>query len=557
MAETNKIGKNSMFNTEGLINYAVENGHLDPNDPIVKNATTATKETVKKHGYPTEMPMGPSKKVSTESRKEVQSELLNRTVEYIEQYKNILEANFKIASDQINTLNGYNNVALTAERNPNPYWDNPSWTRRTQDEKYETRILREYEEYWVIAGLEIATAALNERRKALKGVVTSLVNNILEVAKELDISIEQLEKEIGATEKALYGAAFGALYNAGIWYDEYQGESMTVDKNKKYWTEEELYFDPDEKNGTGMYVIYKYGKNGEKIYMGWTTEEGKKAYDDEKKKASVKGLMDFDEDEPLSTATTADKEEIQQTDSSTFASAAPGTVISSKITPNSSYEISKDTINGQDVFLTHIKIKDGTHINGAPANGSYGSGLEKTSSAAKRLGATIAINGSHFDYSDGSQDLSGPNNIAIVNGEIKKNGTSGGNELLIYEDGHIGNAQGKTAQELVDSGVKYSFSCHSVPVIQNGDITRSYEEHNIKARTVIGQTNSGDYYIVTDTSPAVLSDTAKYLQEKGVVNAYSLDQGGSVTLVNNGNVINSPSDDGGERSVGDILYFTE
>jgi len=213
-------------------------------------------------------------------------------------------------------------------------------------------------------------------------------------------------------------------------------------------------------------------------------------------------------------------------------------------------------INGQPVQVTHVVINDGSQIKGAPANGSYGSGLETSSAAGTRLGATVLVNGSHFT-SSGAEDLQGPNNIAIVNGQIVHDGVSGGNELLLDKNGNIYNAAGKTAQQLVDDGVVYSFACHSTPVIQNGDTSSSYQENRSYKRTVIGQSAPGEYYIVTDTTyDNRLSDTAEYLKSKGCNNAYSLDQGGSVSLALNGQLVNNPSDSTGERPVGDFLYFT-
>ncbi len=217
-----------------------------------------------------------------------------------------------------------------------------------------------------------------------------------------------------------------------------------------------------------------------------------------------------------------------------------------------------EMINGQPVKVTHVVINNGSQINGAPANGSYGNGLETSSSAANRLNSTVLINGSHFDYANGKEDLKGGNNIVIVNGTIMKDGTSGGQELLLDNNGNIYNAKGKTAQELVDDGVKYSFSCHSTQVIVDGDTSPSYLEGNSYKRNVIGQAAPGEYYIITDTTyNNRLSDTAEYLKQKGCTNAYSLDQGGSVSLVRDNTLINNPSDENGERAVGDFLYFSE
>lgn len=214
-------------------------------------------------------------------------------------------------------------------------------------------------------------------------------------------------------------------------------------------------------------------------------------------------------------------------------------------------------INGQEVLLTHIIINNPDQIGGAPANNGYGNGLERPSDASKRLNSKILINGSHFSYADGTQDLKGANHIAIVNGKIVDDGVSGGQELLIDKSGKIFNKGGVSAQQLIDEGVKYSYSCHSTQVIENGDISPSYRETRAYKRTVIGMTEPCEYYVVTDkTANNILSNTAKYLQEKGCKNAYSLDQGGSVTLVRDNNVINNVSDSSGERAVGDFLYIT-
>ena len=136
-----------------------------------------------------------------------------------------------------------------------------------------------------------------------------------------------------------------------------------------------------------------------------------------------------------------------------------------------------ETINGQPVKVTHVVINNPNQINGAPANGKYANGLETSSSAASRLNSTILVNGSH-STSDGSEDLKGGNHIAIVNGQIETDGISGGQELLLDNNGNIYNVEGKSAQELVDDGVKYSFACHSTQVIVNGDISPSYNEPN-------------------------------------------------------------------------------
>lgn len=218
-----------------------------------------------------------------------------------------------------------------------------------------------------------------------------------------------------------------------------------------------------------------------------------------------------------------------------------------------------ENINGSPVQVTHVVINDPSQIKAAPANGGYGNGLEKPSDAAKRLNSAILVNGSHFDLSgDGTQDLRGANYIAISNGQIKTDGNSGGQEMLLDKSGRIFNSYGRSAQDLVNSGVDYSFSCHSTQVIENGDTSPSQREGRAYKRTVVGMKEPCEYYITTDqTGGNILSNTANYLQSKGCTNAYSLDQGGSVALARNDKLINQVNSNEGERAVADFLYFTE
>ena len=212
-------------------------------------------------------------------------------------------------------------------------------------------------------------------------------------------------------------------------------------------------------------------------------------------------------------------------------------------------------IGGVKTLQSHIVVNNGTQINGAPANGKYAHGLETSTHAAKRLNSILLINGSHFQYSNGAEHLVVHNNVAIVNGKVVNGGRSGGHELFLDKNGNIFYATGVDAHELVKRGVKYSFSCHSTPVIRNGDISPSYRERNIYNRTLIGQSGDCEYYVLTDMGSQRLSTSAKYLKNKGCKNAFSLDQGGSVSLDYGDESVYYKGDKGKERAVGDFLYF--
>lgn len=219
--------------------------------------------------------------------------------------------------------------------------------------------------------------------------------------------------------------------------------------------------------------------------------------------------------------------------------------------------ITPTTVDGNKCYLTHVVVNDPSQIFGEPANGQYGSGLETATSAAKRLGSgtVLVLNGSHFSYENGTEDLKGANNIVIVNGQIKTNGNAGGMEICLDKNGNLFNATpGTSAQELVNKGVVYTFSSHDSHLISNGSKTYEHQD-NAYNSTVIAQKAPCDYYFLTGSTSNY--GAADYLYDKGCTFAKSMDQGGSVSLVYNGHLINNSTDSSGERAIGDFLCITD
>lgn len=226
-----------------------------------------------------------------------------------------------------------------------------------------------------------------------------------------------------------------------------------------------------------------------------------------------------------------------------------------KINENIFLLITDTTVAGSSCYVSHIVVENPKQIFGEPANGTYASGLETSTSAAKRTGASLVINGSHFDYSNGAEDLKGNNHIIIADGEVKASGYAGGMEICLDNNGRMFTSN-KSSEELLNEGVVYTFSSHGAPMITNGAIDPvCYQETRAYNRTVIGMVEPCDYYVVTDTSYQSQTSTANYLLEKGCTFAKSLDQGGSVSLTFDGKLINNPTD-GSERAVGDFICFS-
>lgn len=226
-----------------------------------------------------------------------------------------------------------------------------------------------------------------------------------------------------------------------------------------------------------------------------------------------------------------------------------------KIDEKEMITIQEIDVNGEPCFLTHIVISDPSIIKGEPANGEYASGVEKTSSAAKRKNATLMINGSNFLYGSGAQDLRNTNRLAIVNGQIVHDGSSLGMEICLDKNGRLFTpSPGTTASDLINQGVVYTFASLDSRLINNGEKDYISQPDNDEPynSTVIGMTQPGEYYILTgETTNA---GAREFLYDKGCTYAKSMDQGGSVSLVFKGELVNEPSEIK-EREVGDFLYF--
>ena len=226
-----------------------------------------------------------------------------------------------------------------------------------------------------------------------------------------------------------------------------------------------------------------------------------------------------------------------------------------KVTEDLYMTIVEDEVDGNTVFVSHLVVNNPDQMEKLIANGEYDNGRETVSSMAEKAGVIWAVNGSHYDLGNLSTQDYNNNNIAIVNGEIVHNGgRSLGMEICYTKDGDWFTAPyGATAEDLLNMGVIETYSSLQMPILENGEIsipTNYAEEEELnkwKNRTVIGQVDNGEIYVLTGVSTT--RGAAEYLKSKGCTWAKSLDMGGSVTLYANGHLINEPTDDNGERKV--------
>ena len=217
-------------------------------------------------------------------------------------------------------------------------------------------------------------------------------------------------------------------------------------------------------------------------------------------------------------------------------------------------------------YVTHVVVADPTQIHKGYANGGYGNGLETTSQAASRYGWIVGVNGSHFLYSNGKQDVNRSevqtNRVVINDGKVADNSgsTAGGLEICLTKDGKFFTAQsGMSTQALLNRGVVQTYSSHETNILEKGQVQTAYPSAMNKSynRTVIGMVEPGEYYIYTGYSTA--KEAGEIMKNKGCTWAKSLDQGGSVSLATANESIKKSDSSGinGERAVGDYLYFAD
>ena len=448
---------------------------------------------------------------------------------------------------------------------------------------------------WQITGVENITNAVQAITNSLAELDETLAAiGISAISAEISAeNIDEYNKRIKETiesgtifDSAVLLGAFNNLRNNITW-DEYSAKngkwSTISDEKIKYWTDSALTFEKDET--TGAYLIKQRDSDGNWVSMGWTDEAsalsyikslnlgGKKVLKDTNKKDKLDNDKDSLTDENSTYTKNAqtvqiDEKTIRELKNKKNRTNVEDAIInyydelddSVKSTVNENMFATVKKVSGEngDYYLTHIVIKDPKQIVVGNGNGGYGKGLETTSSMAKKAGATIAINGSHF-AGDGSQDIynTGTLKFAINNGKVVEDyGTSKGMEICIDKNGKIFSpAPGTSAQQLVDNGVLNSFSSHEANYIENGQILQwdSATMNKVYPRTIVGMVKPKEYVILTgNTSHAA---AANILKECGCTYAASMDQGGSTTLVYENSLVNTPTDMTGERPVGDMVGF--
>jgi exopolysaccharide biosynthesis protein len=199
---------------------------------------------------------------------------------------------------------------------------------------------------------------------------------------------------------------------------------------------------------------------------------------------------------------------------------------------------------------------------------------ETTSEIAKRHNAVAAINGGGFqDISPNGKMFSGigavPVGIVMSEGKILypkeeiKDSTSFGSMMALTKDGKLIVGGNYNYGQLKSLGVQEALSFIPTLIVNGKRNISDYSLQGANPRTAIGQREDGSIIFLTIDGRqglqlgATLKDLQDVFLELNAYNAMCLDGGSSTTMYFNGEIINNPSNNMGERTIPTIVYVEQ
>ena len=209
----------------------------------------------------------------------------------------------------------------------------------------------------------------------------------------------------------------------------------------------------------------------------------------------------------------------------------------------------------------YLVIKDPTRVKVGSTSKLKVEG-ETTSQIAENNEAVAAINGGGFTDQSSNALWTGnggfPIGLIMSGGEIKYNdlGENGEADLLAITKEGVMLVGKYSVEKLQELGVQEALSFGPSLVI-NGKMTSMSGDGGwgIAPRTVIGQSKDGAIILLvidgrgTSSLGATLKEAQEVIYKLGAVNAMNLDGGKSTTMYYDGDIINTPSNSMGERSI--------
>ena len=209
----------------------------------------------------------------------------------------------------------------------------------------------------------------------------------------------------------------------------------------------------------------------------------------------------------------------------------------------------------------YLVIKDPTRVKVGSTSKLKVEG-ETTSQIAENNEAVAAINGGGFTDQSSNALWTGnggfPIGLIMSGGEIKYNdlGENGEADLLAITKEGVMLVGKYSVEKLQELGVQEALSFGPSLVI-NGKMTPMSGDGGwgIAPRTVIGQSKDGAIILLvidgrgSSSLGATLKEAQEVIYKLGAVNAMNLDGGKSTTMYYDGDIINTPSNSMGERSI--------
>ena len=214
------------------------------------------------------------------------------------------------------------------------------------------------------------------------------------------------------------------------------------------------------------------------------------------------------------------------------------------------------------VYAAHIVYTDYDRLWVECGKGKYNSGNETTSTAAKRVGAILAINGDYATPGNGASSYAIARNGKVCNNkktyaEGVYNSNTG---MLLY--GQSKGIGGQMLSDLVAAGKVTDTFQFGPCVLLDGKVQGDKNSTSRAQRTFIGTNgNPGDIWLCVsdgrnnDGKSAGLNgyQCGAYLKSKGCILGVPLDGGGSSTMYFNGQVLNAAKNS--QRAVPDFVMF--
>lgn len=217
-------------------------------------------------------------------------------------------------------------------------------------------------------------------------------------------------------------------------------------------------------------------------------------------------------------------------------------------------------------FTADIQLGDATDLRTAFAQNQYGLNIKSTvSEMAQEHDAVFAVNGDYYGFrTDG---------IVIRDGTLYRDEPAGRECLVMYRDGSakVMEEGTVTGEKLIEDGAWNVFSFGPV-LVENGEIRKGLDKpykvdaiyesiHGKEPRTGIGILGENHFLIIAVDGRAdgyscgmTFVEFAQLFADYGCETAYNLDGGRSVTMYQDGQILNQPCA-GKERMITDIIYI--